>query len=386
MKIATLAAAPLSINVLLRDQIKMLQGEGHEVVAVCGEGPMVEDVRGDGIQVETVDFYRELNAIADARALYQLVRLFTRHRFDVVHTHTPKAGLLGPLAARLSGVPYIVHTIHGLLFHQDMPQLSRNIFWLPEKWTATLATHLLSQSQEDIDVAIKKRLCNRCKIEYLGNGIDIERFDPHKVNGFSIRKQLGIPVDAFVIGCVGRLVLEKGFLELFTAAEELSRNPDFKCARFVIVGPEEPDQKDAIDRRLIDSLQARGLVQFLGWRDDTRDIYSVMDVFVLASYREGIPRACMEAAAMECPVIATNIRGNREVVLHDVSGFLVPVKNASALASAIKSLYIGRDKLPVMGRLGRQHIVNNFNQATVLRRLGDFYQRLQYGAAQSASV
>ena len=101
MKIATLAAAPLSINVLLRDQIKMLQGEGHEVVAVCGEGPMVEDVRGDGIQVETIDFHRELNAIADARALYELVRLFTRHRFDVVHTHTPKAGLLGPLAARL---------------------------------------------------------------------------------------------------------------------------------------------------------------------------------------------------------------------------------------------------------------------------------------------
>ena len=111
-----------------------------------------------------------------------------------------------------------------------------------------------------------------------------------------------------------------------------------------------------------------------------------MDIFVLPSYREGIPRACMEAAAMERPVIATDIRGNREVILNNVSGLLVPLRNSSALATAIKSFYIGRNKLAEMGRRGRQHIVGNFNQTTVLHRLSDFYRRLQQNATKCISV
>jgi glycosyltransferase involved in cell wall biosynthesis len=382
MKIATLAAAPLSINVLLRDQIKMLEEEGHEVIALCGDGPMVQDISNAGIAVETIDLRRELSPLADMRALCQLVQLFKTYRFDVVHTHTPKAGLLGPLAARLAGVSHVVHTIHGLLFHKDMPLLRQKLFWIPEKWTATLTTHLLSQSREDIDVAISTRLCSPDKIEYLGNGIDVDKFDPAKVDGVSVRKEFDIPEDAFVVGCVGRLVLEKGFRELFLAAEELSRQHDCRKIHFVIVGPEEPDQKDAIDRSLIDSLQERGFIRFLGWRNDTRDLYAIMDIFVLPSYREGIPRACMEAAAMEKPIIATDIRGNREVILNNVSGLLVPVRNSSALATAIKSFYIGRDKLAEMGRCGRQHIVGNFNQTAVLHRLSDFYRRLQLNATK----
>ena len=221
MRIATLAAAPLSINILLRDQIKMLQEEGHEVIALCGDGPMVRDIRNAGIVVETIELRRELHPSADLRALYQLVQLFKTYRFDVVHTHTPKAGILGPLAARIAGVSHIVHTIHGLLSHKEMPLLSQKAFWLPEKWTATLATHLLSQSREDVEVAIRTRLCAPDKIEYLGNGIDVDKFDPSKVDGFGLRKELALPRDAFVVGCVGRLVREKGFRELFLAAEEL---------------------------------------------------------------------------------------------------------------------------------------------------------------------
>jgi glycosyltransferase involved in cell wall biosynthesis len=378
LKIAKLAAAPSSIQILLLEQIKMLQREGHEVVAICAPGLIVDDIRCQGVPVKTIRISRELEPLTDVQTLRELVALFKEHHFDVVHTHTPKAGLLGPLAARLAGVPKIVHTIHGLLFHKDMSVLRQRFYWLPEKWTASLSTHLLSQSREDIDVAVETGLCSRRKIEYLGNGIDVEKFNPQLFDGSVMRQRLGIPLDAFVVGCVGRLVFEKGFRELFAAAEQLTADPQLRNLRFVVVGQEEPEQNDAVNHSMIETLQLRGIVQFLGSRNDMPDIYSTMDIFLLPSYREGIPRACMEAAAMELPVIATNIRGNREVVLDGVSGLLIPVRDVSAIVNRIRDLYSRQNLLPAMGMQGRQHVVSHFSQSGMLLRLRDFYRRLDH--------
>jgi glycosyltransferase involved in cell wall biosynthesis len=205
----------------------------------------------------------------------------------------------------------------------------------------------------------------------------VEKFDPSKVDARRVRAELGLPPETFVVGCVGRLVLEKGFAELFQAAEQLSRDDELTNLRFLIIGPQEPDQSDAVDPVLFESLQARGVVQFLGYRDDVRELYSVMDVLVLPSHREGIPRACMEAAAMQVPILATRIRGNREVVIDGVTGVLVPVRDAEAIAAGVRGMYRTRERLPEMGRLGREHIIANFSQRDVLARLRDFYRRLQ---------
>lgn len=377
MKIAQFATAAMSVRVLLLDQIKRLEEVGHEVIAICADGPMVNDLRDMGVKVETVRIAREISPVADVRTLAEVVSLLRRHKFDVVHTHTPKAGLIGPVAARLAGVKQIVHTIHGLLFHSEMKVTRRAAFWIPEKWTATFATHLLSQSREDIDVAIVTGICRKEKIEYLGNGVDAVRFDPAKVDGRALRAELQIPANAFVVGCVGRLVLEKGFRELFEAAERIGRDPLLRDIQFVVIGPEEPEQNDAIDRSVMEKLRESGRVRFLGWRDDVHDLYTIMNVFVLPSWREGIPRACMEASAMELPVIATNIRGIREVVLDGVTGRLVPVRDVGQLTAAIREFYFSREKIGEMGRAGRRHIIANYSQRVVLSRLQNFYERLQ---------
>jgi hypothetical protein len=136
LKIAKVSTADIAIQMLLLNQIKALQGMGHDVTAVCAPGPWVSRIRSEGVRVETVPMARELSPAADIRALWHLYKLFRSQRFDVVHTHTPKAGLLGPLAARLAGGPVVGHTIHGLLFHDQMPAWRRRIFWLPEKWAA----------------------------------------------------------------------------------------------------------------------------------------------------------------------------------------------------------------------------------------------------------
>src|SRR5437868_6023458 len=151
---------------------------GHQVVAVCAPGPFVEELRAQGIEMALAPMTREPRPWRDLQSLRGLVRCFRENKFHVVHTHTPKAGLLGPLAARIAGVPVIVHTIHGLLFHDGQPRWEQSACWLPEKITATASHHLLSQSREDVETCVRRGLCSPEKITYLGNGVDIERFKP----------------------------------------------------------------------------------------------------------------------------------------------------------------------------------------------------------------
>src|ERR1700687_4261687 len=157
LRIAQVATADVSIRLLLLDHIKALEADGHGVVGLCAPGPWVEHVRSAGVTVQTVPMVREMAPRHDIRSLAALVRLFRDHKFDVVHTHTPKAGLIGPLAARMAGIPHVVHTIHGLLFHDRMPRLRQAIFWIPEKITATFCDRLLSQSREDMARAVRSR-------------------------------------------------------------------------------------------------------------------------------------------------------------------------------------------------------------------------------------
>jgi glycosyltransferase involved in cell wall biosynthesis len=375
LKIAQVATADVSIRLLLLDQIKALEADGHEVVAVCAPGPWVEQVRSAGVTVQTVPMVREIAPLQDVRSLATLVRCFRQHKFDVVHTHTPKAGLLGPIAARLARVPQVVHTVHGLLFHDRMTRSRQTIFWVPEKITAMSCDHLLSQSREDMERAVSTRLCRRNKISYLGNGIDVARFSPTALyeRGETLR-QVGLQTSDFVVGSVGRLVKEKGFAELFAAAEVLTKRR--AQIKFVVIGPRETDQDDALDPSYMDDLQRRGVVRFVNWCEDMREWYAAMDIFVLPSYREGIPRACMEAAAMTLPVVATDIRGCREVVLNDVTGLLVPPGDIRGLLDAIETLHNQRPRARQMGEEARRYIVKSFNNKDVCSRLREFYAQL----------
>ena len=375
LKIAQVATADVSIRLLLLDQIKALEADGHEVVAVCAPGPWVEHVRSEGVTVETVPMVREMAPLRDVRSVAALVNCFRQHKFDVVHTHTPKAGLVGPIAARLARVPHVVHTVHGLLFHDRMTRSRQTIFWVPEKITATLCHRLLSQSREDMERAVRSRLCSRKKIAYLGNGIDVARFAPPAAYDRTEKlRQVGLQASDFVVGSVGRLVKEKGFAELFAAAEALAaRYPQIK---FVVIGPRETDQDDALDPGYMDDLQRRGVVRFVNWCEDMTQWYAAMDIFVLPSYREGIPRACMEAAAMMLPVVASDIRGCREVVLNGITGLLVPPRNVPLLMEAIETLHNERNRARQMGEAARQHIVKSFNNKDVCRRLCEFYAQL----------
>jgi glycosyltransferase involved in cell wall biosynthesis len=376
LKIAQVATSDVSVRLLLLDHIQALKAAGHDVVAVCAPGEHVNGLRRVGLTVETVPMDRELHPWKDLRSLVALYRLFRKNKFDVVHSHTPKAGLLAPLAARLARVPIVVHTIHGLLFHDRMPRWRRWLYWLPEKWTAKLSDSLLFQSLEDTSTAVRTGLCLPDKITYIGNGIDTSYFSPHLRPADDSGKRLafGIGAEDCVVGCVGRLVYEKGFGELFDAVALLR---DIRQIRFVIIGPEETDQNDAVPRSQLEMLTNLGNVRLVGFQEDLRPWYRLMDVFVLPSHREGIPRTCMEAAAMRRPVIATDIRGCREVVRHRETGLLVPVRDPRALADAILELSRDPSRRESFGAEGQRLIQAKFDSCLVLDRLRNFYAALE---------
>jgi len=374
LKIAQVAAADITVEVLLRDQILALEQMGHDVTAVCAPGSRTDAIRKRGIKLEVLPINRELTPIQDVRTLGALRDFFRERRFDVVHTHTPKAGLLGPIAARWAGVPIVVHTIHGLLFHDRMPLSRRMLFWFPEKVTASFSHRLLSQSGEDILTATRL-LCPPEKIRYLGNGVDVNHFAPDPALRTARRAQLGFAEGDFVVGAAGRLVYEKGFGELFDAAEELiARHSNL---RLLMVAPVDPDQQDAIPPQRLEKLKQSGAATFLPWQDEMRGWYAAMDVFVLPSYREGIPRSCMEAAAMAVPVIATDIRGCREVVRDGQTGLLVPLRSPAALVQAVEQLMENETQRRRFGSAAREHIVSRFNQQQVLERLRAFYREIE---------
>jgi glycosyltransferase involved in cell wall biosynthesis len=375
----------MAMRFLLMDQIKCLQQQGHEVIAVCGSGLWVESLRKEGIPVEVVEMAREFSPFRDVVSFFALLRCFRKYRFDVIHTHTPKAGLLGPIAAKVARVPVVVHTVHGLLFHDRMPSWKRWLFWLPEKITAVFSDFLLLQSSEDVATAASSGLCSKRKITYLGNGIDVVTFSSSQPRGSrrSAREKIGVSDTDVVIGTVGRLVYEKGFADLFAAVAELIER--HKSWKFLIIGPKENGHRhDAVPASQMEALSRTGSVIFLNWRDDVSRWYAAMDIFVLPSHREGVPRACMEAAAMELPVIATDIRGCREVVKHNETGILVPIKDSKALVAAIEHLGQDRVRRIALGRRGRRHILKNFDRELVFYRLRTFYAEIHSNAHKVA--
>ena len=369
----------LSVRFLLWNQLKFLREAGFNVSMICSNGPWVEEIRQNGFNVETIEMKRGISPGFDIMALWKLIKYFKKMKFDIVHTHTPKPGFFGQIAAKMSGVPIIVNTLHGFYFHDYMRPVLRRFYITLEKMAASCSDVILSQSQEDIQTALKEGICRPEKIKHLGNGIDLQRFDCAKVDAQLInqkRREFGLPSDARVIGFVGRLVAEKGILELLQAARIVAQH--IPALRLLIIGPIDEDKSDALRPVIARDYGLSDLCIFTGLRQDMPELYSLMDVFVLPSHREGFPRSPMEASAMGVPCVVTNIRGCRETVEQGRNGILVPLGDFRGLADAIVELLTDRDKAKKMGEEGRRMARERFDEQIVFEKLKTEYTRLLY--------
>jgi len=378
IKVAHITTVDVSLRYLLLNQLLFLQSVGYEVCGVSSPGPAVPLLQSHGIRHFPVPMTRSSATPArDLRALCQLYALFRREKFDVVHTHNPKPGVLGQVAARLARVPVIVNTVHGLYIHERMPAWQRRFFVLLERIAGACSHAVLSQNREDVRTGLAMGIWRTDQVRLLGNGIDLARFDPARIaphESVAARRSLGIPGSARVVGFVGRLVREKGLPELFRAVHRVREQvPE---VRLLVVGSPDSEKADRVDERLAAECGVGDVVVFAGTRDDMPALYGCMDVFVLPSHREGFPRALMEATAMRIPCVATDVRGCREVVVHGRNGVLVPVGDEAALARAIAGLLRDESVAKRMGGEGRAVAVAEFDEREVFRRVAAEYDRL----------
>ena len=377
IKVAHVTTIDFTIKFMLLNQLLSLKEEGYDVTAICRPGPYVSDIESAGIRVLPVKMTRNVTPFADLRSLYELYQTFLREKFTIVHTHTPKVGLLGQLAAKFAGVPVIVNTVHGFYFHDNMSPFLRRFYINMEKIAALNSGVILSQNSEDIQTAIRERICKPDIIKYLGNGINVIEFNSVSITNDMInqkRAELGIPENVKVVGFVGRLVKEKGILELLAAIQKVKTfYPDVKL---LIIGPIDHDKPDVLTPDIARQYGGSENCLFTGLRYDMPELYSIMDVFVLPSHREGFPRSPMEASAMGIPVIATDIRGCREAVKHGCNGLLVPLGDVNALADAILDLLNNSNKAQEMSKEGRRMAEEFFDEQIIFQRVKDEYVRL----------
>jgi glycosyltransferase involved in cell wall biosynthesis len=238
---------------------------------------------------------------------------------------------------------------------------------------ATCSNVELVQNAEDMETLARLGVDER-KLRLLGNGIDLDRFRPPTPDERAeARRSLGIAEDNVVCGAIGRLVWEKGYKDLFEAARRSMRRSHH--LKVVVAGPFEHEKGDLLTESDVAGAQRDG-VQFLGMREDPELLYWAMDLYVLASLREGFPRSAMEAAASGLPIVATDIRGCRQVVDHDKTGFLVPPGSATNLARAIDKLESDQSLRSVMGQAGRRKALDQFDQRSVIERTLSAYKML----------
>ncbi|HEX6221414.1 MAG TPA: glycosyltransferase family 4 protein [Acidimicrobiia bacterium] len=373
MKVAHLCTVDSSLRYLLLPQLEATLSLGHETLGISAPGGDVPFLESRGVRhVALTASTRERSLAADLRTAWQLSRILRKERPDLLHTHNPKPGVYGRVLGRLLRVPIVINTVHGL-YATETDRLGKRMFvYLLEAIASRFSDLELVQSAEDVATIKRLGLAPREKVCHLGNGVDLTRFAPGIDRSVreAKRTELGVDQEAVVVGCIARLVAEKGIPELVEAYE--MRTQDYEL---MIVGPPDPSKEDALDERAIRAAERSG-VRFLGHRSDVESLYRVFDVFVMPSHREGFPRAAMEAAASGLPLILTDVRGCREVVDDGVNGVLVPVRDPVALSAAIDELVKNPGVRTEMGSAGSLRASRRFDERDVVAKVLSAYREV----------
>ena len=344
------------------------------VLSSPGEEWAMLDKYGDAVKRLEVPMERHISPLRDLRSLWRLVRVFRRERPDMVHSMTPKAGLLCMLAAWITRVPVRVHMFTGLVF-PTATGLKRRILMATDRLTCACATHVLPEGE-----GVKRDLLDngitRKPIKVLGygncRGIDLDRFDPTLSEVQAEAAKLRKP-EVFTFIAIGRLVGDKGINELVAAFSRLNR--ELPATRLILVGPQEKEL-DPLSPATLSEIESNPAIEAVGNQADVRPWLIAADCHVLASYREGFPNVVIEAGAMGLPQIVTDINGANEIIVEGKNGTIVPPRDSDALYQAMKRMINDPDWRPQLDANARQMIASRYEQGYVRRCLYDFYKEI----------
>jgi glycosyltransferase involved in cell wall biosynthesis len=382
MKVLHICAIAPTAKILLQPQLKYFLSRNLTVGIACSPGPEVEGLIKNGFQVHPVNIDRKISLSSNLRSVTHLTKIIRENQYDLVHVHTPIAAVLGRIAAKIAGVSRIVYTSHGLPFHDLSSSLQYRLYFTIEKLTAAITDLIISQNYEDVTTATKLGLCPPEKIAYLGNGIDIDHFQRDRLEPThqkELRKSFSIPDTAdFIIGTIGRLTRKKGSGYLIEAIAKLL--PQFPNLHVLIIGAQLSSDPELFQTELLEKIHTLGLekhVTLTGEREDIPEVLGLLDIFTLPTFtHEGLPRSILEAMSMSLPVVATDIRGCREAVIHGKTGLIVPPQNSEKLAEGLSTLLSNYELRQTYGKAGRLRVESEYDERFVFQRLEKFYKEL----------
>ena len=333
-KLLRITTVPTSLNGLLTGQLKFMNNH-FEVIGISSAGKGLDKAKQqEGIEVIPVEMTRSITPIKDVKAVYSLYKIFKKERPFIVHSHTPKAGTVSMLAAKLAGVPHRLHTIAGLPL-VEATGFKRWVLNTVEKITYACATKIYPNSYGLQDIILEEKFTSIKKLKVIGkgssNGIDTSFFNPDLYTDKEkqeLRASLNIPEDHIVFTFVGRLVADKGINELIYAFKKLTATHN--NITLLLVGTFEPDL-DPLDEETISFIYNSPYVRGVGWQDDVRPYFAISNILTFPSYREGFPNVVMQAGAMKLYSIVTDINGCNEIVKEGENGTIIPPKNKEAL-------------------------------------------------------
>lgn len=365
-KIVRAATIGMSLNIFCKGLLRELVDEGYEVVALSSPDDDLKELgEREGVRTIGVKMERRVSLFNDFISLVKLIQVLRKEKPEMVHSMTPKAGLLCMVAAKMAGVPIRLHTFTGLVW-PTATGLSRVILMMTDRMTAACATHIIPEGEgvkQDLQRCITKK---PMKVLGYGNvkGIDLNYWKRNTENTDHV-------VLTFVL--IGRIVRDKGLNELVAAFVRL--NQQYKDTRLLLVGPCEENLDPVLPetKRFIETCDA---IESVGRQDDVRPFYEQSDVLVFPSYREGFPNVVLEAGAMELPSIVTDINGSREIIEHGKNGLIVPPRDEQALFEAMKWMAEHPDDRKKMAENARPMVANRYEQSFVRQCLKNYYKEI----------
>lgn len=381
-KLIRITTVPLSLRVLLKGQHRFMS-EHFEVIGVSSPGKELADVEKDEeVEVIAIDMSRKITPIKDVISLWNTYKFLKREKPQIVHTHTPKAGIVGMLAANLAGVPHRLHTVAGLPLVESAG-VKRKVLEFVEKLTYASANMVYPNSKGLYDYILEHNYTDKYKLKVIGNGssngIDTLFFSPDQVSEVQkelLRKELNIKDEDFVFVFVGRLVGDKGINELVKAFSLLNKTKNAENQfKLLLVGSLE-QELDPLPEDVLSQIKNNPDIIDIGFQKDVRPYFAISDVLVFPSYREGFPNVVMQAGAMGLPSIVSDINGCNEIIMEGQNGVLVPVKNTEKLSHAMERMKSDTAYYQKLKMNARSMIQSRYEQSEVWNALLGEYKKL----------
>lgn len=381
-KIIRVSTVPISLATLLKGQLSFLSKNGYEVIGVSSPGPEMEEVvKHEGIRVETIKMERRIAPFKDIISLFRLIKLFRKEKPDIVHSITPKAGLLSMLAAKFTRVPVRIHTFTGLIFPTQKGFMQKLLIKM-DQLLCRAATHIYPEGEGVKEDLINYKITNK-KLDIIANGnvngIDLEHFNPllfSEEKQTELKQSLGIKEEDFVYVFVGRLVRDKGINELINTFSKISqKHPNIKL---ILVGNYE-QKLDPLLPETIQKIKENKQIIETGFQPDVRPYFSVANALVFPSYREGFPNVVLQAGAMNLPSIVSDINGCNEIITEGVNGMIIPSQDSIALEQAMLKLYEDKTLYNSLQTNARSNITQRFDQHFVWQEILKEYAKIYKG-------